>query len=611
MARTAYADAICQAQQPESSSTVEPDARLVEAFYPKAKREIVKGDYLRHKWGARYGPRFYSLIRTIRGFCSYDIKEGEAMCFPSEETLACECGVTRRTIINWLARKTVIENGEEKVKFSHPRHGEALQQFLRIVPRLRYDPVGQRSVKTSHRYFICMDDPPVPEDMPLIWERARQLAVQYLKRQAEEEKQESRRQECEARSARAASFGPEDCTRNNVKTSPPQQGENFAQDHHSLSSLTTFDSYRSPQEGECAAQAIRNGKAAANQQVKRTKGDEEYAANTASASKSNSATAQRSEDQFRRAASLADEDQDRDDARFQAAWETAGGIISSLLEAYGDAPAVARRDTFKVLRAYLALGAPIEQIAPLAYLARTRVKAFEMRGGRILKTRAGYYISTVCNLAHEARKKGWDVERIRKADQAQPAQQEEQPQQERRWPVRWEARRPTQSTLEEAEALVIELGQRSETYAEAQAQVRQREEQRQAREAHQQAVRQQAQLYHQLDQAEQVLKTFPAGSLARERAQREKQEVEQQIAKLRQPGEVTLAASAVSPESIHHPPMQARNEQEYREAIHAWARARGWTVKHRGYGGSQRDWQIGLMGVCKAELCALVAELGI
>lgn len=157
----------------------------------------------------------------------------------------------------------------------------------------------------------------------------------------------------------------------------------------------------------------------------------------------------------------------------------------------------------------------------------------------------------------------------------------------------------------------MELGQQEAVYAEAQAQARKVKEQQQTREARQQAIQQQAQLFSQLAQAEQALTMHPEGSLVWERAERERQELERQIAALRQSGEAASAAPAGPPESSQQPPAPDRSEQEYREAIHAWARARGWTVKHRTYGGSQRDWQIGLMGVSKAELRALAAELGI
>src|SRR5690242_9309344 len=60
----------------------EPDRELVRQFVGDAKRQIVTGDYLRRKWLPLYGPRFYSLIKALRGHCSYEIKTGEAMCYP-------------------------------------------------------------------------------------------------------------------------------------------------------------------------------------------------------------------------------------------------------------------------------------------------------------------------------------------------------------------------------------------------------------------------------------------------------------------------------------------------------------------------------------------------
>jgi hypothetical protein len=614
MASIAYQDVFCQVQPPEASTTgtFEPDARLVEAFYPQAKKLIVKGDYLRHKWQPRCGSSFTALIKAIRGHCSYKVKDGEEMCYPSEETLAKECGVTRRTIINWLAREQgcdaacgSCERCKKRGQFCHKRHGEALQQFLRIKPQLRYDPKGHRSVRTSHHYFIRMDDPPVPEDVPLIWAKARELAMQAQERQTQEREREARRQEMEAKAARAASFGPGNCTYNNVKNGPSQQCETVAQDRLSSTSLFNTDFHRSTQGGERAVKAIQSNQVVANHQTNRTKNKEDRSG-TASASPSNIASAQRDEDLFRCTASLADEDQEQEDARFQGAWEAAGGIISSLLEEYGDASAVARRDAFKVLRAYLALGAPIERIGPLAYLAKDRVTAFKMRGGRILKTEAGFYVSTVCNLAHEARKKGWDVERIRKADQAKPGQKQEQHRQGTHRTARQAEPRPRRPTAAETEVLVMELGQQPEIYAEAQAQVRQMEERRQARETQEQVVRQQAQIFSRLDQAKQDLQTFPEGSLVWERARREQQELERQIAALRQQGGEAEAAV----EGSKQPRGTDRSERECREAILTWAQARGWTVRHGSYGGSKRDWQIGLMAAGRQELVHLAAELG-
>ena len=513
----------------QDKGTGDPPPELVEQFLDDARKLITKGNYLRKRWMACYGDRFYALIEALRAFCSYDLKQGEAPCFPSYETISKACKVSRRSICYWMQRN-------DEGKFIHPKYGEALNRFIRVQPRWRYDAQGQRQVQTSNLYLVRMDTPVVPEDDALVWEKAKELAIRALERQAQEQEQEARRQETERRTAHKSAFVEQDCTLKAVQKLHSQSSAKTAQDQSFLTNIFNSDTLRSTQGEDEAPQAIRSTKKQPTNQANRTKNEEDEV-RIAQQSKSNSATAQRSEDQFRRAAPLVDEDQEHEQARFQAAWEAAGGIISSLLEEYGDAPGVARRDAFKVLRAYLVLGAPAERIAALAYLARQRVKEFEERGGHILKTRAGYYVVTACNLAHEARKKGWDVERIRKADQARLAQKQgqKQPRQETRRPARRAAQRPTRPTPAEAEALVIELGQQEETYAEAQAQVSQMEERRQAYEARQQAVRQQAQLFSQLGQAEEVLKIFPEGSLAWERAQREKQEVERQIAALRKP----------------------------------------------------------------------------
>jgi hypothetical protein len=302
------------------------------------------------------------------------------------------------------------------------------------------------------------------------------------------------------------------------------------------------------------------------------------------------------------------------EAALEAAYDAAGGVVYSLLEELGDTNAA--NGTRKVFSSLVAAGTPPERMVDLAYLARDRVRAFVLRGGRILDTQVGFYITTLCNLAKEARRKDWDVAKIAAADhrrQERIIRRNGQviPQAQAR-PARQTTRRLKPPTPEEAEALVMELGQQPETYAEAQTQVRQMEEQRQSREMQIQAVRQQAQLYQQLDQAAQALKTFPEESLAWKRAGREKQELERQIAELRpQMDKTTPRAQEAQPEGSEPLSRQDRSEQEYRESIQAWARARGWTVRHGTYGGSQRDWQIGLMAAGRVELRALAAELGV
>ncbi len=477
--------------------------------------------------------------------------------------------------------------------------------------------MGIDRVKTSNLYLVRMDDPVIPEEEALVWEKATALAVRFLKQQQEEQERETRRQQVDEAALRAAPFVERDCTLKKAQQLQPQRGAKTAQDRFISPFPSNTDFHRSAPE-ECAVKAIRSNQPISNQQTKRMSRNEEGTDSAAHATTSyRIESSNGDEDLFRRAAPL-DEEIERQrkerEAALDAAYDAAGGVVSSLLEELGDTNATS--GTRKVLSSLVAAGAPPERMADLAYLARNRVRAFVLRGGRILESQVGFYITTLCNLAREAQRKGWDVPKIAAADrrrherilrrsgQAIPQAQER--------PVRQAERRPKSPTPEEAEALVRELGQQPETYAQAQAQIRQREEQQQAREGHRQAVRQQAQLYQQLDQAEQALKTFPGGSLAWERAEREKQELERQIARLRpQTAKTTSGAQEAQPKGSGPLPGQDRSEQEYREAIHAWARARGWSVRHGTYGGSQRDWQIGLMAAGRAELRTLAAELGV
>ncbi len=100
----------------------------------------------------------------------------------------------------------------EEGKFIHPKYGEALNRFVRVQPRRRYDAQGQRQVQTSNLYLVRMDTPVVPEDDALVWEKAKELAIRALERQAQEQEQEARCQETERRTAPKSAFEEQDCT---------------------------------------------------------------------------------------------------------------------------------------------------------------------------------------------------------------------------------------------------------------------------------------------------------------------------------------------------------------------------------------------------------------
>jgi hypothetical protein len=230
MESIAYQNAFCQSQAPHASTSL--DEALVRQFWDEAKCQVVTGDYLRRKWMPRQGHRFYTLIKVLRGYCSYSIKQGEAPCFPSYETIAQACHVCRRTICTWMAH-------DKQGRFTHPKHGEALNRFVAVQPRRRYDPAGQRQVKTSNLYLVRMDDPVTPEDEALVWEKATALAIRHLEQQQEEQERQARRQHMEEAAAHRASCTEQDCTLNNVQKVHAQSSAETAQDR--LSSPLHFN----------------------------------------------------------------------------------------------------------------------------------------------------------------------------------------------------------------------------------------------------------------------------------------------------------------------------------------------------------------------------------
>lgn len=391
---------LCQGDAP-STSPGTPDVKLVRQFWDGAKRQVITGDYLRRKWQPLYGPRFATLVKALRAHCSYAIKEGEAMCFPSEETLAAACGVSRRTILYWLKR-------DEQGRFIHPRHGKALQQFLRIQPKLRYDPVGQRSLKSTHRYFIRMDDPPVPEDEPLIWARAYELAQQSLACQAEEQEREVCRERCEARAAGATPFDPTDCARNNAQTLHYQQCAMLAHNRPTLTPLPTSDVNRTRGERRIKADDVQS------------RDEEKTLVGGMTSALSDEQQAMR--EGYKRtgpAPQVTKQSEETPRTPFNLtllhAERTTGGVLADLLREAGDpTPAVGMRT---ILMALVDAGAPLEKLVDLVYLGRNRVRRFLARGGRIKTTLPGFYINLMRNLANEAKGKRWDTALIELEDQ--------------------------------------------------------------------------------------------------------------------------------------------------------------------------------------------------
>lgn len=132
----------------------EGDRIELKPFYYDLKNEIVKPQnvvvgtrYFWDKWAPRMGPTLTVLIVRLRMHCYFNqrTQERRDWCFPTQETLATEIGVSRWTVMRELRTPWA-------------------KKFVRVQYRSRYDPERQRTVRTSSLYHVAMDDPLVPED---------------------------------------------------------------------------------------------------------------------------------------------------------------------------------------------------------------------------------------------------------------------------------------------------------------------------------------------------------------------------------------------------------------------------------------------------------------
>ena len=166
---------------PRNASTTQPneavhapaqDADQIRGFYYNAHRAARGRDYLRRKWLPREGPLFYTFIQVMRSHCFYNPQTGELRetCYPTVETIAKECGVDPATIHRFLRRDKTTGAFVSK-------HAEALSRFLKIQPRWRYDERVGHKVQRSSLYLVALDDPPLPEDEPLVTEKEAELAA--------------------------------------------------------------------------------------------------------------------------------------------------------------------------------------------------------------------------------------------------------------------------------------------------------------------------------------------------------------------------------------------------------------------------------------------------
>lgn len=111
------------------------------------KQIVVGTRYFWEKWAPRLGPTLTVLIVRLRMHCYYNqaTQERRDWCFPTQQTLAEEAGVSRWTVMRELKKPEA-------------------RQFVRVQLRSRYDAVRRQTVRISSLYHVAMDDPLIEED---------------------------------------------------------------------------------------------------------------------------------------------------------------------------------------------------------------------------------------------------------------------------------------------------------------------------------------------------------------------------------------------------------------------------------------------------------------
>lgn len=126
----------------------------LEPWYLDIRSEIVRPDqvaiqtkYFWEHWASKLGPLLVCLLLRLRQYCYYNRATGEKRdwCFPSQESLGKEIGVHDETIRAALRKLEVLG-------------------FVRREKQYRYDARAHRSVRTTDKYFVLMEEPVAPED---------------------------------------------------------------------------------------------------------------------------------------------------------------------------------------------------------------------------------------------------------------------------------------------------------------------------------------------------------------------------------------------------------------------------------------------------------------
>ena len=173
-------------KQIEDQFQADPSGMQLVPFYEDAKNELVNPDrivtitwYELHHWLPRLGPTKFMLIQILRRHCYYNklTRERRDWCYPKQETIAKELGVSPRTV--W----THLNKADDDLKM-----------FIRREATYAYDAKKRKKVRSVDKYHVKMDTPLIPEHEGKL---ATILAERIVSEETEKEQDGPIRKNCE------------------------------------------------------------------------------------------------------------------------------------------------------------------------------------------------------------------------------------------------------------------------------------------------------------------------------------------------------------------------------------------------------------------------------
>jgi hypothetical protein len=374
---------------------------------------VLGPNYLTKKWLPKKGPHFYAFVQALRAhvFWNYETHQQKNKVFFEADTIAKLAGISRSTVFRLL-------------------NDPDMALFVIRKPRRRWDKEQHKELQTSNLYYVAMDDPPADdEDRDLVRREQERLAtLQSDDAIIEDDDRPARRPRA---SARKFSECHSD-TQIAVSERHSDSSVRVTLEDRTLITLSQSENTSIREGDDVGGETIRNTAGLG----RRTKDDDarKRACNPERETKQiGEMSAKRIESDRKEigyvappppcadvpsAALLSEGEAWKVDARVAA-----GGIIADNLKQLGGSGE--REAVERVLSAHATYRTPAEILAQLADIARNRTRN---RAGHIEDdAQAGYFITTLCNMASEAKRAQYDLAKLRKSTEkaARKAQAED------------------------------------------------------------------------------------------------------------------------------------------------------------------------------------------